>query len=87
MNKCPNCSVSVYQQKCPLCGFEFDLVTDTKNSYPMYVHKEKKKRNFVKRLYLFLAINTVLITSFINVFTYEKGDSLWALTVCVALIY
>ncbi len=71
MKKCPKCSVDVYQEYCPLCGRSLGEPVSPEVNYPRYILRPNRKSDFVKKLFLFLTISIVLITMYVNIFTYS----------------
>lgn len=86
MNRCENCCVNVYSKQCPLCGKVFDNCLPSETDYPSYNLNANKKLDFLAKLILFLSISTILVTVFINIFTYLNNRSLWSINVIASLL-
>ncbi len=85
MNRCHKCCADLYQEKCPLCGSRLGEPLKSVIDYPQYGFYNHKKKEFIKKLILFLTISTILITVYINAVTFSSSGGIWSLTVCASL--
>lgn len=83
-NYCANCNIHTKQQYCPLCKHKLSERTDENEYYPVYETKIKR-RHFVQRLVLFIAIFTISTSVLINLLT--NRNELWFLYVLGPVLY
>ncbi len=91
MNRCNKCNVDVYQSdsRCPLCKTPFEEYNEENNAVVRYPEYQRliKRRSKLWKVPTFVSIVAIFITVYINIFTYNQGDILWAGIVTTALIY
>lgn len=87
MSLCKHCGIEIKDdaEVCPLCGFALEHPHDETNMYPDIV-KITKKISIAARIYVTLAIMTVLICIGVNYYDYETTHRLWCLVVAGALV-
>ncbi|GHU53299.1 hypothetical protein AGMMS49975_10990 [Clostridia bacterium] len=90
MTKCIRCGVSVDGQhkNCPLCGRRLDNKGGGKTEYPAYGQSYRRIKTFtLYKLYLFLTISAILISTTVNVMTLPTDPVFWSGIVTCALLY
>lgn len=88
MNKCEKCGVNVYEseKRCPLCHSEMLNVNETNVQYPKYKDIIKEKSP-LKSIPLFVSTAIIIISIYINIFTYGSGEVFWAFIVSASVLY
>ncbi len=88
MNRCESCNVNIFEseRQCPLCSCVMDKTNPSPVEYPPY-HELAKKRSHLRNIPLFLSVSSALICAFINLFTHQKGDIIWSIIVCAAIMF
>lgn len=81
---CSNCKTYTQQQYCPLCKNQLSQEAGDNEYYPVYETRVKRRR-FVQRLVLFIAIFAISTSLLINLLT--NSDSWWFLYVLGPTLY
>lgn len=81
---CTNCNIYTKQHYCPLCKQGLSEVIEENEYYPDYEMKIKR-RYFIQRLVLFIAIFSISTSLLINLLT--DPDTLWFLYVLGPVLY
>ncbi|MDR0984280.1 MAG: DUF6320 domain-containing protein, partial [Ruminococcus sp.] len=89
VSRCIKCNVTVESGKrCPLCHTPIRGGGISDVSYPEYVPKYSDNRRFTLfRLFSFLSIVTGVLCTMINIFTFQKGSTLWSAIVITFLLF
>lgn len=88
MKKCKNCNVQVYDNEdlCPLCFNKLGDSFETAVEFPKYENLIEKKK-ILRNLPLFMALSTIIICVFIDIFTHKSGVVLWSAIVTASVLY
>ena|SRR5690606_22624424 len=89
MKRCTKCNLEVnsIRKTCPLClsVLESDA-NDYEKKYPTPKFLPKRK-SLLLRILAFLSIISIFISVFINVMTYEEGETIWSVIVIFNIAY
>ena len=90
MKTCEKCQVSFSTNRkiCPFCSEPLKKLEEEGNvdRYPPF-QLPSYKTNFLYKLFVFLAVSGMVISTLVNFFTRQPGDRIWALYVIAIVLY
>ncbi len=88
MKKCKTCDVTIYESEkfCPLCHNKMGRTKASIIEYPRY-EDVIEAASSLRNIPLFITITGILICTFINIFTHDKGEILWSILTGASILY
>lgn len=90
MKYCNECKIKVDTARvtCPLCYASLQTISDdeSKPAYPEYI-KKKGRSNWFYKSVVFVCILSSLVTTLINIITYNEMSKWWCLYVIPSMVY